>query len=192
MNWTPEQISELRRLWAEGLSTARIGREIGVSKNAVIGRARRMKLPRRQDPVSPMDPEKRARIIELIRSGLTNAAVADLVGSNHTTISDFRQAYGLPRSPGATRLRVARSEPVTKPPKQARPQMMTFIRRVDVPEPPVRPAPLPVVLKFRGNCQYPLWTVRPDGRYCDAPAIEGKPYCPDHYKICYVQHVRAA
>lgn len=193
MEWTAAVIANLRQLWADGHSTAEIGRRLGCSKNAVIGKARRMKLPRRQDPVSPMDQAKKTRIIELIRSGLTNAAVADLVGSCHTTISDFRQAHNLPRSPGATRLRAVRPDPVRiNPPKQARPPMITFIRRVDAPDAPVRPAPLPVALQFRGNCQYPLWTNKPNGRYCDAPAILGRSYCSKHYQRCYVQRVKAA
>lgn len=51
MSWTPERIAKLEELWAEGLSTAEIGRRLGVSKNAVVGKAHRMKLPGRQSPI---------------------------------------------------------------------------------------------------------------------------------------------
>ena len=51
MSWTPERIGELEKLWAEGLSTAEIGRRIGVSKNAVVGKAHRLGLPGRQSPI---------------------------------------------------------------------------------------------------------------------------------------------
>ena len=57
MSWTPDRIAELEKLWAEGLSTAEIGRRLGVSKNAVVGKAHRMKLPGRQ---SPIDAKRRA------------------------------------------------------------------------------------------------------------------------------------
>jgi hypothetical protein len=42
--WTPEQEDELRRLAAEGLSAAEISRRLSIprSRNAVLGRARRM------------------------------------------------------------------------------------------------------------------------------------------------------
>ena len=34
MEWTEEAIAKLRTLWAEGLSTAEIGRRLNISKNA--------------------------------------------------------------------------------------------------------------------------------------------------------------
>lgn len=45
--WTDPLILELCRLWGEGCSTAEIGRRLGVSKNAVIGKAHRLNLPAR-------------------------------------------------------------------------------------------------------------------------------------------------
>jgi GcrA cell cycle regulator len=42
--WTPERIADLTRLWEEGVTTAEIGRRIGVSKNAVIGKVHRIGL----------------------------------------------------------------------------------------------------------------------------------------------------
>jgi len=51
MDWTQEAIDRLRALWAEGLSTAEIGRRMGVSKNAVVGKAHRLNLPPRPSPI---------------------------------------------------------------------------------------------------------------------------------------------
>ncbi len=51
MTWTGNRIEALKRLWREGLSTAQIGREIGVSKNAVVGKVHRLKLPSRPSPI---------------------------------------------------------------------------------------------------------------------------------------------
>lgn len=48
--WTPERLAMLRAEWAGDASTAEIGRRMGISKNAVIGKARRMKLPAREAP----------------------------------------------------------------------------------------------------------------------------------------------
>ena len=49
--WTEHRIAELTRLWPTGLSAAGIGREIGMSKNAVIGKAHRIGLPKRPSPI---------------------------------------------------------------------------------------------------------------------------------------------
>ncbi len=51
MDWTSEAIDQLRALWAEGHSTAEIGRRMGVSKNAVVGKAHRLNLPARPSPI---------------------------------------------------------------------------------------------------------------------------------------------
>src|SRR5690348_2092530 len=51
MEWAEETITRLRALWAEGHSTAEIGRRLGVSKNAVVGKAHRLDLPARPSPI---------------------------------------------------------------------------------------------------------------------------------------------
>ncbi len=51
MDWTEETIVRLRGLWAEGHSTAEIGRRLGVTKNAVVGKAHRLDLPARPSPI---------------------------------------------------------------------------------------------------------------------------------------------
>jgi len=49
-DWTPERSALLRRLWDdEGLSGGEIAEEMGLSRNAVIGRVHRMGLGKRKD-----------------------------------------------------------------------------------------------------------------------------------------------
>src|ERR1700682_1335289 len=44
--WPPERDAALMQLWADrGLSAAEIGRRLGISKNAVVGRSHRLRLP---------------------------------------------------------------------------------------------------------------------------------------------------
>jgi GcrA cell cycle regulator len=51
MSWTDERIAELTRLWQAGHSASEIGKRLGVSKNAVVGKAHRLKLPGRPSPI---------------------------------------------------------------------------------------------------------------------------------------------
>ena len=51
MDWTDEVIVKLRHFWAEGHSTAEIGRRLNISKNAVVGKAHRLNLPPRPSPI---------------------------------------------------------------------------------------------------------------------------------------------
>ena len=50
--WTEERLATLRILWNEGLSISQIGQKLGVTRNAVAGKAHRLGLPKRQSPIS--------------------------------------------------------------------------------------------------------------------------------------------
>jgi GcrA cell cycle regulator len=61
MNWTDERINLLKTLWTEGLSASQIAAELGgVTRNSVIGKVHRLKLPRRA-AVSPPEAAGRKR-----------------------------------------------------------------------------------------------------------------------------------
>lgn len=52
MEWNSAQIAQLCELWDDkSLSTAEIGRRMGASKNAVVGKAGRLGLPSRPSPI---------------------------------------------------------------------------------------------------------------------------------------------
>ena len=73
-DWTDDLIAELSALWDEGHSTAEIGRRLGVTKNAIVGKAHRLNLPARPSPVirgrTPRDRPKagRMRRIQTLKS----------------------------------------------------------------------------------------------------------------------------
>lgn len=53
MSWTDDKIEKLKNLWGKGLTASQIAKEIGggITRNAVIGKAHRLKLPSRPSPV---------------------------------------------------------------------------------------------------------------------------------------------
>jgi GcrA cell cycle regulator len=54
VTWTPERVERLTQLFEEGLPTAEIGRRLGLTKNAVIGKLHRIALaPRCSTPLAP-------------------------------------------------------------------------------------------------------------------------------------------
>jgi len=83
-DWTEERIELLRQRWAEGVPTAAIGRELGVSKNAAVGKARRVGCEARPSPIrapagSPQARRpKRAPLVTLAlnNSGAVGGATA--------------------------------------------------------------------------------------------------------------------
>ena len=51
MSWNEENVLRLKDLWDQGLPTAQIGKLLGFTKNAVVGKAHRIGLERRPSPI---------------------------------------------------------------------------------------------------------------------------------------------
>ena len=51
MPWNDDNVSRLRELWDQGLPTSQIGKLLGFTKNAVVGKAHRIGLERRPSPI---------------------------------------------------------------------------------------------------------------------------------------------
>ena len=51
MPWDDNNVAKLRDLWDQGLPTAQIGKLLGFTKNAVVGKAHRIGLERRPSPI---------------------------------------------------------------------------------------------------------------------------------------------
>ena len=84
--WTQERIAQLTQLWEEGVTTAEIGRRIGVTKNAVIGKVHRIGLIPR---VVKETPPPRRNVFEF-----TGPACMWPIG--HPTDDDFHFCGGAP------------------------------------------------------------------------------------------------
>ena len=64
--WNEDKLNKLKSLWDKGLPITKIGLELGVSRNAIAGKAHRLGLPKRNSPISksgdPRKNEKKADI----------------------------------------------------------------------------------------------------------------------------------
>jgi GcrA cell cycle regulator len=160
MEWNDETIARLRTLWNEGLSTAEIGRRIGVSKNAVVGKAHRLGLPPRPSP------------IRRDASGSTTPrppAPRRVVGPTLPPLSAALPAGEEVRMP----VRTPAPAPISVAPPAAA-------------EAPVRIVP-PRSARAAACC-WPLGEPGTKTfRFCDAEAIAGKPYCTEHAQLAYVK-----
>jgi GcrA cell cycle regulator len=162
MEWTHETILRLRSLWDEGHSTAEIGRRLGVSKNAVVGKAHRLDLPARPTPIR---------------------RIAD--GYTLRPKTDRRPAPSVGRStlPKLASLQ----QPVPRAPKvvvaHAKPMLPLPMRRL-VSAPPPQP-------KRYGRVVSCCWPIGEPGTssfyFCSSNSEPGKPYCADHCHLGYVR-----
>jgi GcrA cell cycle regulator len=63
MSWTDERVGLLRQLWGEGKTAAEIAKVLGngITRNAVIGKAHRLKLSSRLSPIQQNPSPKKAK-----------------------------------------------------------------------------------------------------------------------------------
>jgi GcrA cell cycle regulator len=54
--WPEQDVTALRQLWREGHSTPEIGRRLGKSKNAIVGKVHRLDLEARPSPIKRGSP----------------------------------------------------------------------------------------------------------------------------------------
>ena len=64
MAWTTEMIEGLKKMWKRGLTTNEIAKELGVSKNSIVGKVHRLNLTSRPSPIKKKDDEDDLDIIE--------------------------------------------------------------------------------------------------------------------------------
>ncbi len=165
MAWTEQQIQTLKKMWGNGYSASDIARSLGggVTRNAVIGKAHRLKLsvgasaPVRQVPEAP-------------------SKTAGVVMTSITKISKKRMAM---RSPLPSVL-------PTKPPSDA---LAKILAREAVKSPldmVRRTEGIPVTKAGERHCRWPIGDPRsPDFRFCGCDTHEGLPYCLHHARIAY-------
>jgi GcrA cell cycle regulator len=77
--WPPERDAALVQLWADRcLSTAEIGRRLGISKNAVVGRSHRLHLEGRPSPIIRRGDSPKVRQPRPARSTLRLEEIAPI------------------------------------------------------------------------------------------------------------------
>ena len=66
--WDEDKLNKLKKLWDEGLPITKIGNEIGVSRNAIAGKAHRMGLPKRNSPISKSGDPRKNKVVNVENS----------------------------------------------------------------------------------------------------------------------------
>ena len=168
MDWNEETIARLRQLWQEGHSTAEIGRRMGVTKNAVVGKAHRLVLPPRPSP---------------IRRDTTEGHVARRSATRRTT-GPTLPALSSPSAAPAARL--------ASPPAPVQVNSVMDAPRAAAPQPhapaQLRAVPMPRAGARVTTCCWPIGDPGTASfRFCDDGAMSGKPYCAQHAALAYVK-----
>lgn len=184
--WNSERDDTLRALWAEGLSAKQIGDQMGVSRNAIIGRARRIGCSARPSPI--------------VQNG--QRVVMRALGSGCLA---FVPQQGAPLPPVSKRIRKSRAKVAqapADPPKPLRlfnPPIRTALPATVIPPCTTLPRQeksIPLgskANKWSGpTCCWIYGDPKAEGGplWCQEERREGKAYCAAHCLEAYVPNVK--
>jgi GcrA cell cycle regulator len=171
MVWDEETIRHLRDLWTQGHSTAEIGRRLGVSKNAIVGKAHRLDLDGRPSPIR-REAAKPVTDRPPAYPRMAGPTLPPLASANVHAVA-----------PPPSNVQVLRSPPVIGP----RPVTATPVVTPAAPRPVMPSAPI----QTRRSAPSCCWPIGEPGtktfRFCDDTSLAGKPYCDEHAKLAYVK-----
>jgi GcrA cell cycle regulator len=202
--WPQPKDDLLRQLWLRGDTGAQIAQAMGITKNAVVGRPHRLRLPARPSPIRAGQRQNSA-----LRHGgiVVRRAAAGVVFPPASAARTSLGATGAPR-PGAAAFSArdvvsslsnfpALAARLTNP-SPAR----GFLDGAEAKREKVAAQPRPQVFQVRG-CQFPLWphgvrVALEDMRFCDAAPRRNKEgrqdsaYCEAHHARCFAKMKEAA
>lgn len=164
MGWTDERVELLKKFWSEGLSASQIAAQLGgVSRNAVIGKVHRLKLPGRGKTAqgsgraqktlsSPSSPRMRRTSSTVLP---TNAASCSVEASS------LKMEF-----------------------------VAEDVKETEVPEKPDVVVPISRHLNLlqlsENTCRWPVGDpLSSDFHFCGADSGENSPYCAFHAKIAF-------
>ena len=160
MSWTEQQIQMLKDMWGHGFSASEIATRLGtgLTRNAVIGKAHRLKLSSRPSPIKREDEEEG-------RGVPTSVSLSAMKSSRKRVM--LRPLPVMPVPPVST------VKTLTK--DAFRP--VEAIKRTEG---------IAVTKAGDRHCRWPVGDPRsPDFRFCGCAVYESLPYCVDHARVAY-------
>ncbi|KEG21184.1 GcrA family cell cycle regulator [Bartonella bacilliformis] len=167
MSWTHERVELLRKLWSEGLSASQIAAQLGeVSRNAVIGKVHRLKLPGRV---------KTVQLVSRTQKTLT-ADIVPSVSRVHRVTPSVTPEISPSCSVRTTALKVdLMTHDTAKDDVSATSKVVVPMARH-----------LNLLQLSENTCRWPVGDpLLSDFHFCGADSGEGSPYCAFHAKIAF-------
>lgn len=193
MNWTDERVELLKKLWAEGFSASQIAAQLGgVTRNAVIGKAHRLKLSGRTkaqprlrkaglaapedsaaDKTGPSADIAAERGAQSSIGGSLGGSIAAGMGGGAGGKSRRRPSGGISVI-GATALKLEFVEDIEEDMRPRENVVINMTRR------------LTLMQLTEHTCKWPVGDpLSEDFYFCGADSGESGPYCACHAKLAF-------
>lgn len=193
MDWSEEQIQTLIRLWdvRPKISCEKIGIQMGLSKNAIVGKAGRLDLPKRpgngRSPDGPRERKSDAELRRMVEEKYKETARRKKI-TEREKYADF---ISKPRDPDPTD--TVENLPAIDPELIKPPPPPRIVPAAPPPLPVSRPPPMQILKPARApsECCFPIGQPGTKAfRYCDDDTVPGKPYCDLHCALSFPNYRR--
>ena len=162
MAWTEQMVEDLKRMWAEGLTTGEIGKRLGVSKNSVVGKVHRLQLSGRPSPIKKKDSPTKE----------TPAPSKPSKAEKPTQqVSKSKEEKAPQKKEEIEELIVSTSISTAEPKAQSRSSGKTMLTDLD-----------------NHTCRWPIGDPKDENfHFCGKKVKIGQTYCEEHANIAYVK-----
>jgi GcrA cell cycle regulator len=164
MSWDTKRIEQMERAFAAGLSCSQIARELGVTRNAVLGKLHRLRLTRPQDVAAAAVAQRRAARLARPKARRQSAP--------KTTLA---KAW----LPKRARLTIAEQQEMLAAAYQA--------TQPGADEVPIHNGRGCTLLELcEAHCRWPIGSADAAAfAFCGNERVAGLPYCVGHARIAY-------
>ena len=160
-DWTDKKIEKLKKLWEKGYSAAEIGKKLGFSKNAIVGKVHRLGLANRASPIKSSSGKP---------------------ASDSKAVSK-KPTEKLEKPAKIVSLKHSKAEPVSRPsaPKAAKPAGLKIASNMTKALGGISMLELTSDL-----CCWPIDDVNSENfHFCGKKVFRSKPYCLEHCAVAY-------
>jgi GcrA cell cycle regulator len=178
-SWDSSILKKLKALVGKGLSTAEIGKRLGMSKNAIVGKLHRLGWnPKATDGASE---SKKSKKVPKKKSAAKKAPVKPV---KKTTVKETKKTVKTAKTP-KTAKNIKPATPTTKPVAKTGGGHAIAAKNSGAHQRAVRHALEMANLK-PNQCRWPIGDPDSEGfHFCGATVFVGKPYCYEHCKQAY-------
>ena len=186
MAWTDQMVEDLRVMWKQGLTTAEIGKRLGVSKNSIVGKDHRLGLSGRPSPIKKKENSEEVEVKTSAPTKEKTAKPEKESGKNPANAPKEKVKEAKTVQPSVEK-ELEKVEPEKKEIKytvKAEPEVKECFKS------DMEKSAKAVSLMELDNhtCRWPLGDPKDENfRFCGKKVRIGQTYCEEHAAIAYVK-----
>ena len=160
MVWTDENIDELKKLWQKGMTTSEIAKQLGVSKNSVVGKVHRIGLTSRPSPIKIKSDEAESTSSQSAKKKSTKVSAPSDIHS------EKEAAFNQPVDDKSAEAKKTNTQT----------------------DPSLSPSVTKLTDLDSHTCRWPIGDPKDENfHFCGKKIRTGQTYCEEHAAIAYVR-----